>query len=408
MKSTRKTAPATILCALALFAASCTSTTQVSDNGSGTTTGNPAVAARMLVADIEPARGAHVYLRPRTYLALDDTLAHARYHAAIRNGSTGAQGEFVFDSIPPGAYLLEVNNGAGLARLFAFTISDSDTLVDLGDQLLLREGALRGSVQTARSRLDSARVLVYGLERSVGLTTDGDFTIPAPQGVHALYIEEPEGAYVSGPLTNIAVAAADTNDLGTISVDSCPDGRCDSATVEEFIRRNSLAGAGVDDIATANAAGRVLALRASGLGVSVLPASVGRLLQLGELDVANNKLDSLPPQLGRLARLQYFDASKNILTGVPVEIGNLTRLQELRLHHNALTQVPASVGNLTNLKKCYLSENDIDTLPDEIINLTNLSVFSISNNKLCAVPVAVEHWLDANDPDWSTNQHCSP
>jgi Leucine-rich repeat (LRR) protein len=50
--------------------------------------------------------------------------------------------------------------------------------------------------------------------------------------------------------------------------------------------------------------------------------------------------------------------SNNQLTGVPAEVGQLSNLENLNLSNNQLTGLPYELGNLGNLKLLNISGND--------------------------------------------------
>ena len=53
----------------------------------------------------------------------------------------------------------------------------------------------------------------------------------------------------------------------------------------------------------------------------------------------------------------YLDASSLELTALPASIGNLSALEQLDLRDNQLTALPDSMGNLSALEWLYLSGN---------------------------------------------------
>jgi Leucine-rich repeat (LRR) protein len=67
------------------------------------------------------------------------------------------------------------------------------------------------------------------------------------------------------------------------------------------------------------------------------------------LDLSGMGLTELPESIGRLTALQQLDVSSNQLTALPEAIGKLTALQQLNVSHNQLTALPDSIGKLTEL-----------------------------------------------------------
>ena len=93
--------------------------------------------------------------------------------------------------------------------------------------------------------------------------------------------------------------------------------------------------------------GRVVKLELQDFGLTgAVPAEIGRLSALRELDLSYNQLTSLPAEIWQLTALQVLALNDNQLTSVPAEIGQLTSLEVLWLNDNKLTTLPAAIGEL--------------------------------------------------------------
>ena len=126
--------------------------------------------------------------------------------------------------------------------------------------------------------------------------------------------------------------------------------------------------------------GQVVKLRLHmGLGGAV-PAEVGRLSALTVLDLGYSRLATLT--------MEQFYIYRNRLTSLPAEIGQLTALRELNLEGNPLTSVPAEIGQLTSLRELNLNGNELTSLPAEIGQLTSLTDLYLRENQLTSVPAA--------------------
>ena len=120
--------------------------------------------------------------------------------------------------------------------------------------------------------------------------------------------------------------------------------------------------------------GRVVQLKLEEFGLTgAVPAEIGRLSALRELDLDGNELTSVPAEIGQLTSLEKLYLGDNQLTSLPAEIGQLTSLRELDLSGNRLTSVPANIGQLTSLKVLNLIGNQLTSLPAEIGQLTSLT-----------------------------------
>ncbi|MEK7399563.1 MAG: COR domain-containing protein, partial [Candidatus Poribacteria bacterium] len=114
--------------------------------------------------------------------------------------------------------------------------------------------------------------------------------------------------------------------------------------------------------------GKATKLDLSGLLLTSLPESIGKLTQLQSLDVDSNRLTSLPESIGQLTQLQILSAKNNQLTSLPESIGQLAQLKLLDASNNRLTNLPESIENLTSLEILRLSGNDALNLPKEVID----------------------------------------
>ncbi|MCH8807275.1 MAG: hypothetical protein IH986_14485 [Planctomycetes bacterium] len=123
-----------------------------------------------------------------------------------------------------------------------------------------------------------------------------------------------------------------------------------------------------------------------GLGLKTLPAEIGGLGALKELDLSGNQLTSLPAEIGGLGELQHLDLPKNELTSLPAEIGGLGGLQTLQLQGNQLRSLPPEIGGLTGLQKLVLYLNQLTLLPAKIGDLAALEHLDLANNQLTSLP----------------------
>ena len=117
--------------------------------------------------------------------------------------------------------------------------------------------------------------------------------------------------------------------------------------------------------------GRVVELVLEDFGLTgAVPAEIGRLSALRELNLGLNQLTSLPAEIGQLTSLREFNVGDNQLKSVPAEIGQLAALEELDLGRNQLTSLPAEIGQLTSLTLLFLGGNRLTRLPAAIRELT--------------------------------------
>jgi len=136
--------------------------------------------------------------------------------------------------------------------------------------------------------------------------------------------------------------------------------------------------------------GRAVELELEEFGLTgAVPAAIGQLTSLKELDLSGNQLTSLPAEIGQLTSLRELHLRENELTSLPAEIWQLTSLTELHLGYNQLTSLPAEIGQLTSLTELALNGNRLTSLPAEIGQLTSLEWLNLFGNKLTSVAAEI-------------------
>lgn len=142
-------------------------------------------------------------------------------------------------------------------------------------------------------------------------------------------------------------------------------------------------------------------LELNGTDLTALPPEIGDLdnLYLFSMFRAGD-LASLPPEIGDLANLRVLNLSRHKITALPPEIGNLDKLERLRVI-GGLTSLPAEIGNLESLRQLTLGNsiqrlNDgnrfvrpllsLPTLPPEIGGLSLLLILELRNTGLTELP----------------------
>lgn len=123
--------------------------------------------------------------------------------------------------------------------------------------------------------------------------------------------------------------------------------------------------------------------------MELLPISIGKLSDLVELDISENKIMALPPGISGLQSLRKFDIHSNQLINLPDTFGELVNLTYVDLHANRLKSLPASFGNLTNLISLDLSSNLFTHLPEIIGKLTSLKRLNVETNELEELPYTI-------------------
>ncbi len=116
---------------------------------------------------------------------------------------------------------------------------------------------------------------------------------------------------------------------------------------------------------------RLEQVRMSHCNLTEVPASLGKLSALKNLDLEGNLLSILPENISNLYRLEILDLSNNHLHHLPTSLGSLSALQELNLSGNSLLQsLPQSIKNCTHLRELDLRNTGIS--PEQLSKYKSL------------------------------------
>ncbi|PWA72783.1 Leucine-rich repeat-containing protein [Artemisia annua] len=136
--------------------------------------------------------------------------------------------------------------------------------------------------------------------------------------------------------------------------------------------------------------GKVLDLQSKLMeNIEWLPISIGKLSNITELKLSDNKLTTLSSFITNLTALTKLDVHANQLTNLPDSFGQLVNLLDLDLHANRLNSLPDSFKNLSNIINLDLSSNHFTHLPDLIGNLTSMQILTVETNDLEELPYTI-------------------
>ncbi|NWU89008.1 LLR1 protein, partial [Upupa epops] len=114
--------------------------------------------------------------------------------------------------------------------------------------------------------------------------------------------------------------------------------------------------------------------------IKQLPATVGDLVCLQELNLHDNHLESFSGALcvSTLQKsLQFLDLSQNKIKALPIQFCQLRQLVHLKLDDNELIRLPFKIGRLDRLRFLSAARNRLPFLPSDFRNLCleNLDLF---------------------------------
>jgi Leucine-rich repeat (LRR) protein len=122
-------------------------------------------------------------------------------------------------------------------------------------------------------------------------------------------------------------------------------------------------------------------LNLSNQGLTELPATIGWLKELKQLDVSHNQLTSLPAEVGWLKEMRLLDASHNQVTSLPLEVGWFRKMATINLSHNQLTELPSEIGWWQEIRAINLSNNKLRVLPADIGHFAKLEHLDLTHNE---------------------------
>lgn len=135
-----------------------------------------------------------------------------------------------------------------------------------------------------------------------------------------------------------------------------------------------------------------------------LPNSFGELINLIELDLHANKLKSLPDTFGKLTNLIDLDLSTNDFTHLHESIGSLISLKRLNVETNKLEELPFTIGNCTSLTVMKLDFNELKALPEAIGKLECLEILTVHYNRIKMLPTTIGNLSNLKELDVSFNE----
>ncbi len=216
--------------------------------GTRSLTGGTSTAEDARVAGVvynergKPVPGASVQLRTGDYASDTAGITIGRVGAG-RDTVTDENGAFCIDSVMPGSYRIEVNDGAAHAVLLTCDVTENDTLVRIPDDTLYPTGSIRGTVAPIFDSLVSLYIQIPGLERlGVRDPETGTFVIDdLPRGLYTIRMLASSPDFHLVKFDSTSVVSGRVSDIGVIDVNQA--GRWPHSKV--IVLNTSPSGAGV-------------------------------------------------------------------------------------------------------------------------------------------------------------------
>lgn len=146
-------------------------------------------------------------------------------------------------------------------------------------------------------------------------------------------------------------------------------------------------------------------LKLAHLGLTELPAAIGRFHDMPRLHAEGNRLATLPDEVGDMFRLAWLNLADNRIRSLPRALAWLPELRTLYLTDNELTEIPATVLELADLHTLSIGDNELTEVPEAIGDLSGLADLSLYGNRLRDLPRSLARlpltFLHLGDHEWA-------
>ncbi len=321
-----------------------------SDNsvdGSGTGTGNPVILGQVISDNDTAFINASVKMRPVNYYS-DDSLSFITDNSLfkIKNVSTDKAGIFIIDSVDSGEYLIEVSGKNNESVLYNCSVSLDDDTIFLAHTPSLQNDTIKGKAAVLGGDGSEITIYVKGLEKKV-VADNGDFQIILPAGKYNLKAVTEKNEVGILRDVNSYFEEANINVLAENPISNSYI--CDTLIVRAILDSNNIS-------------------RSAIYHAFVLDSSYSHVFQV---DIEDPSFHTLPAIIGGMRNLEELEIQFGQLSELPKEIGLLTEIRELELTGNKLKTLPLEIMNLTPTNELDLSGNQFENLPQEIVDWGN-------------------------------------
>ena len=116
------------------------------------------------------------------------------------------------------------------------------------------------------------------------------------------------------------------------------------------------------------------------MGITI-PASIGHLQNLKVLDLRGALGKAIPNAVAKLQNLEELDLSQNGLRAIPSPVASLHKLKTLRLDYSDITEIPGFIARLKSLKDLSVMNNEVVKINQALVNKQGLTIY-LGNNSL--------------------------
>jgi len=102
------------------------------------------------------------------------------------------------------------------------------------------------------------------------------------------------------------------------------------------------------------------------------------------LKLPENELPELPASIGSIRSLEELDVSCNKLVKLPATLGNLKELRRLSFGNNQVVSIPDGLFECSNLVSIEAQDNQLTSISARLARMTTrLVTFELGGNPLC-------------------------
>jgi hypothetical protein len=363
----------------------------VAGGGSDTEVSSRKVAGVVLDSAGTPVADAVVKIRPSQYIT--DSLYSLAFMAShyIRDGKTGTDGSFCFDSILADDYCLDISKEDSLGAVNQFSISDSVRELRLSSINLEPFAVIDGNIRVFGTDSADCFLQVVGTDYRKKADTSGYFSMRIPRGWHTVHF----GAYE--PIDTLKTKSIDHIDfsftinenykyMGDFWLKPTPPEQCTDFTCDSIIMRKAL-----DDMHLYN--------------IDVRAVTTIENNRIVGLNLRRIPIFYVSKYVESLTELRTLDAGATGIFDIFPTIGMLQKLETLKVDSNKIGYLPFGLVYLRSLKTFDIKSNFISGMPPGFQNM-KLENLDLSNNKICSPDSVFVNWANIYDPDWRSTQFC--